>query len=356
MQTSYKQSVNRYRLLFENVIDAIYLTTEDGRFLFFNEATCLLSGYSHDELKGMTVSQLQVDEEPIEDHRRAWLDNGICRYEERWKTKSGKTLHLEVNSKWIKLSKKQFILHISRDIQRRMEVIDDRKVRDVARFQEDKFRSMAAGQQALFRRIIGPLTNTVGFLQTLAKKHPSEEIHTKPILSEWERVRPSIQHFQAKAARDLLSGETEWNLNDILHQELHFLQVFAEGQQIVCNTNFAPQLPALRGNGRQYSIVFGGLFLALLKSMGSIRKKEMTVVTEDVDNTLFVAVQAEHASRLENHLAAVLDPGVNEQDPESASKGILAMQILLKPIRGTLEIEYPPGKGVIAKIKLAPTK
>ena len=82
-----KQSKKKYELLVEYANDAIFLTTEEGRFLIFNEATSLLSGYRRSQLKNMKLSQL-LDTDDRENHNsKAWLDNGICRYEEKWRTK-----------------------------------------------------------------------------------------------------------------------------------------------------------------------------------------------------------------------------------------------------------------------------
>ena len=44
LQSQYKQAVNKYKFLFENINDAIYLTSEDGRLLLFNEALSMLLG------------------------------------------------------------------------------------------------------------------------------------------------------------------------------------------------------------------------------------------------------------------------------------------------------------------------
>ena len=61
MQAQLKQTSQKYDLMIENLSDAIFLTTEDGRFIFFNKALSLLSGYPSQILKSMRLSQLMID-------------------------------------------------------------------------------------------------------------------------------------------------------------------------------------------------------------------------------------------------------------------------------------------------------
>src|SRR5207249_5001383 len=50
-------SETRYRELFENVIDVVYLHDLQGRILEINEAGVRVSGYTHDELLSMNISE-----------------------------------------------------------------------------------------------------------------------------------------------------------------------------------------------------------------------------------------------------------------------------------------------------------
>ena len=62
-----EESEKKYRTLFEDSRDAIYITTSDGRFLDFNQATLDLFGYSHEELITLDAHRVYVD--PADRHR-----------------------------------------------------------------------------------------------------------------------------------------------------------------------------------------------------------------------------------------------------------------------------------------------
>src|SRR5262249_54100319 len=55
-------SESRYRALFENANDAIFLESEDDDIIAANERACELLGYSHEELLAMKVPDLQAPE------------------------------------------------------------------------------------------------------------------------------------------------------------------------------------------------------------------------------------------------------------------------------------------------------
>jgi diguanylate cyclase (GGDEF)-like protein/PAS domain S-box-containing protein len=56
-----RKSEERYRSLFEESRDAIYITTREGALLDVNESTLELLGYTRDEIIGMNVRELYVD-------------------------------------------------------------------------------------------------------------------------------------------------------------------------------------------------------------------------------------------------------------------------------------------------------
>ncbi len=59
-----QKSTERFRLLFERSMDAIFISDDQGNFLEANGAACNLLGYSHDELLKRKVSELLVTDFP----------------------------------------------------------------------------------------------------------------------------------------------------------------------------------------------------------------------------------------------------------------------------------------------------
>ncbi len=54
-------SVEKYRILFEDSMDAIFVTTKEGRFIDVNQSMCKLCGYTMDEMMALPVLSIYAD-------------------------------------------------------------------------------------------------------------------------------------------------------------------------------------------------------------------------------------------------------------------------------------------------------
>ena len=348
IQTTYKQAINKYRFLFDNISDPIFVTTEDGRFLLFNEATCMMSGYTREELKSMRINAFQMDETPADDQRKAWLDNGIYRYEERWKDKSGAALDLDINSKWLKLAQNRYILYVARSIQHRMGAQEDR-FQELRRLNEKKVDEMSRYNQALLRQIATPFGNAFGLFRHLSQTCSSETKKINETVAEWDKLKRLLQILSAKTTRDLRQEETDWDINDVVRQELHYLETLAGDQNIMVNTRFAFELPTVRTSGKLLSTVFGALFQSSVKSLQRAQKKQMTVATRAEGKSIKIDVNIPEGEGFEKHLTETLDPIAGGDAPDT---GILWIGVLLDLFKGKLDVEHPQSGGTALHITL----
>jgi diguanylate cyclase (GGDEF)-like protein/PAS domain S-box-containing protein len=86
-------SERRYRALFEQSRDALYITDSLGAIIEINAATILLLGYGMDELYGRTLSTLFADPEEYERTQRQIREHGYAReLEVRLRRKDGELL------------------------------------------------------------------------------------------------------------------------------------------------------------------------------------------------------------------------------------------------------------------------
>jgi len=98
-QKALEASEERNRTILRTAQDGYWLVDLEGRFLDVNDAYCELSGYSREELLGMSIRDLEAQEsdDQIAAHRARVQAVGHDRFETRHRRKDGKLFDLEVN-------------------------------------------------------------------------------------------------------------------------------------------------------------------------------------------------------------------------------------------------------------------
>jgi PAS domain S-box-containing protein len=94
------ESERRLRTILETALDGFWLVGEDGRVLDVNEATCQMTGYSREELLGLSLLELEADESPQETaaHFARIREKGWDRFESRHRRKDGTLIDVEVSA------------------------------------------------------------------------------------------------------------------------------------------------------------------------------------------------------------------------------------------------------------------
>ena len=96
-----QKSETKYRSLFEQASDAIFIADNNFKILHINEAACTQLGYSENELQNMSIPDLffeaDLKKEPIKINELNRGENIIN--ERRFKRKDGSSVDVEINSK-----------------------------------------------------------------------------------------------------------------------------------------------------------------------------------------------------------------------------------------------------------------
>lgn len=124
---SKKESEEKFREIFENVNDAIFLykVDDDGKpskILETNKRACEMLGYTKEELLSMPISEIQ--KEDIGEMRsfvEELMQEGHSSYQIMIQAKSGETIPVEINSHIFKLNGEDMIISVGRDITERLQ-------------------------------------------------------------------------------------------------------------------------------------------------------------------------------------------------------------------------------------------
>jgi len=119
-----RASREKYRLLFETSPDLVVLTTTNGRIVEANQAVCLLSGYSIERLKSMSI----LDLVPVDAKRKAELVFAGLWHRKHLKSvlefqaSGGKVVKVEFNASVSRIEGRPMVFAIGRDVSDRVKV------------------------------------------------------------------------------------------------------------------------------------------------------------------------------------------------------------------------------------------
>lgn len=143
VQNELKKREKYFKKLFNNVSDAIYLNkiSDDGspsKYIEANDVACLRLGYSREELREMTVEEVNpnLTKEKSKHLIKEVLKNGRVTYETVVNARDGKIYEVEVDSILLVLDNENYALSISRDISQR------KKNEEQLRLREQKYRKL----------------------------------------------------------------------------------------------------------------------------------------------------------------------------------------------------------------------
>lgn len=127
-----------YRCLLENSIDAIYLLSEEGRVLDVNRVACAMTGYTREELLGLTIDDLDPNY-PSKGFVEFWNarpEGATILFESLHRRKDGALIPVEVNGIFTKVEGRKFLFGVARDISER------KRVERALRESETKYRTL----------------------------------------------------------------------------------------------------------------------------------------------------------------------------------------------------------------------
>ncbi len=226
-----KESEEKYRALFEQSVEGIYLHDLYGNIVDVNNIACQQCGYSREELSLMTVFDLhlekEIDKKIIISQWHNWIPNARHSIETYHKNKSGKAYPVEVSTGTIRLSNKNLMLAIVRDVterknaeniiresEKRLRVLSDNLPGGLV-YQIDsgpngeyrKLTYISGGIEQLHEISLAEIKDNAMMLYNQVREEDRFVVAKK----EAEALK-TMSSFSAEVRVDLPSGKTRWSL------------------------------------------------------------------------------------------------------------------------------------------------
>ncbi len=172
-EESLRASENRFRTLFYDSPDAIFLENYDGIIIDANKAACKLHGMPKEKLIGKNILDLvpsNVRDQVARDFSK-WLNEEIRHFEGFSLTVDGKSIPVEIHGRKIRFENNNALLFIVRDISQAKRAEKELMLAKEKAEQSDMLKSIFLANMS--HEIRTPMNAIVGFSEILSDKNLS---------------------------------------------------------------------------------------------------------------------------------------------------------------------------------------
>jgi two-component system sensor histidine kinase AtoS len=354
-----EESEKRYRLLFENAGDAIFILDAEGdaagNIVAANQAAAVMHGYSHDELLALNIRDLDAPEDAarIADRMRRmfngeWVKTAVDHFK-----KDGTRFPVEISASLLELGNHKYILAIDRDI-------TERKQMEQVLQRAEQIRSAGELATGLAHEIKNPLAGIKVSIEVLShsmeKTLPEEdkEILAK-VIDEIRRIESLIKgllNFARPPQPHFVNTDVNAVLDSVASMVLQNRARTPEApQSISVVKDFDNHLPLIKADPMQLRQVFINLLLNAVDSM----KDGGVLGMRTRFDTAAQAVLLEISDTGRGIDAAVMDklfqPFFTTKS-KGSGLGLAISKRLIEDHGGKIRVEQNPGGGATFTISL----
>ena len=364
-----KESEYNHRILFENMEDVVCILDNDGNIVNINDAGVKLFEYGKEEILKMKVSDIvyKEDVEISKEHfKKLDKDGFYSLYEGRIKTKSGKILWIQVNSKeFIKNGLKIGSQDIVRDVTK-LKLVEQQMIQQNLELKElnntkDKLFSIIAHDlKSPFNSIIGfselLSTNFENFNDTQKKKY-LKIIH-KGISNTYKLLENLLLWTQTQRGKLVFNPE-KINLYLLTNDSIKLMSLVASNKSITIK-NLIPESLSLKADETMLSTILRNLISNAIKftpNGGTIEIDTHLTPKSDTHNFIEISVKdsgvgipKELKSQIFNIANNTIRPGTDNE--KGTGLGLILCKEFVEKHGGKIWVEDNTDKGSVFTFSL----
>jgi two-component system, cell cycle sensor histidine kinase and response regulator CckA len=198
-----KQSDERYRTLFDNPVEAIYIHDFEGNFIDANDTALALLGYKRDEIRGVNFAEL-LDPEGVANAIKyigyiRKTGSSSIKVGHKLKRKDGAIVYVETSGSLLFRDGKPFaILGIARDI------TENKRTAEALSISEERYRLLVENSDQGILVVQDTLIKWVNTKLSEITQYPADELLTRPFI---EFIHPDDRAMVFDRHRKRLKGE-----------------------------------------------------------------------------------------------------------------------------------------------------
>jgi PAS domain S-box-containing protein len=358
-----RESELRYRALFHRAVDAIFLVEiPSGVICDLNLAAARLAGESGANLLGHPIGELlghQLDEALNEAQTTG---HGEWRFEHVVFDGRGDEARIaQVAVGKVEFDSQTCLQVVARDVTEQIHLTERTSRMEQELQNEQRLAAVGLLASGIAHNINSPLMGIYGTAQLIKMKYPDLD-DIDGVIAQVERINGIIRNLMWKSRQEQETRPQEINLNQLLQEELKFLEADLDFKHNVAKRYaFADRVPAIMGRYSDFSQAIMNVVRNALDAMHEREKRELSVSTDVRDDEIRVAVRDTGCGIAPEDQERIFLPFYTTKpvmgrekahEPTGTGLGLTTVQKLLAPYGARFEIESALGAGTTFTICL----
>jgi PAS domain S-box-containing protein len=360
-------TTNRYRTLFENAGDAIFVLDFKGRILDANRIACERLGYSRKELLNLNWNDIEATEQnkTQKDRLEELRLEGHLISETAHKRCDGKIVPIEMSSCIIEYDREPTVLTIARDISERKEAEKEKALLQAQLKQAQKMEAigtLAGGIAHDFNNILTPIS---GYTELALRKIPEDSKarnNLEQVLTAVQRAKGLVQQILTFSRQE---GQQRCSLEikSIIKEALKLLRaslpstieirshIKAEGSVIADPTQIHQVMLNLCTNAHHAMRENGGTLEIWLEDIDLTPQESKHVPDLKPGPYVCLTISDTGHGMTQDMLDRIFEPYfTTKPEGEGTGMGLSVVHGIAKGHGGDITVESEPGKGSIFKV------
>jgi PAS domain S-box-containing protein len=328
----------RYASLFEDSIDTILISDLDGEVTDANRRAESFLGFTHDQLIGKNIFELQeaVSGSLPDDLHELETDRAVS-YDSQATNQAGRQLPVEVHVKRIRIGAGSFLQWILRDISERLELTELR----------------ADLTSMIFHDLRSPIGNIISSLEVLQSTLVGDDETIQSVLSiamrssrRASRLVESLLDLDRLETDRAVLNMSQASIGALIAEAVEEIHPTAEAKGQLLRLELPPRLPALEMDVDMIRRVLINLLENAIKYTRS--GDQITVSASSTDDELLVSVADSGPGIPAEDLENIFDKftRVSRDDrPKGLGLGLAFCRMAVEAHGGKIWVESEEGKG-----------
>jgi PAS domain S-box-containing protein len=363
-------STNRYRTLFDNAGDAIFVSDLEGRMVDVNRVACEKLGYTRGQLMQMDLFKLTESESAdlLTDELENLKQIGQSLFETTFKRFNGEDIPIEASCRVIDFDDNPAVLTIARDISERKEAEQEKSSLQSQLRQSQKMEAIGTLAGGIAHDFNNILAGIMGYAEIarirVGKGHEAQE-SLEHVLQAAERAKFLVRQILS-FSRSNTHEDRPIQLGPIVKETLKLLRASLPST-IEIREEIDPECGIVRADATQIHQVIMNLCTNAAHAMRSsggrlIVKLSNVSLSETLTNRhelirggkyLKLSVSDTGHGIRSDIQDAIFDPYFTTKNKgEGTGLGLSVVQGIIKNHKGVVTLESEPGKGATFEILL----